>query len=227
MPDAMPERREKKRHSLSDALTSVRPGSVPVLPPSAPVRTTSRRSSASSRGSAPTASGRGAQSKVKSAEGRGEGTAGSSLPLAVRRHVLSAARAYLTERRRNAASSAQPRETRPVELQQALQETLEASRRTSKAMRFIKHLKENSIEQKLLAMQQRVNCEDDTPGGSDQMLEEACHLAAQLHELSNNESVNSEISQIADSIPFALSCSAISTPRAFPTPLALMRSQRT
>ncbi|CAK9071480.1 unnamed protein product [Durusdinium trenchii] len=67
-------------------------------------------------------------------------------------------------------------------------------------MRFIKHLKENSIEQKLLAMQQRVNCEDDTPGGSDQMLEEACHLAAQLHELSNNESVNSEISQIADSI---------------------------
>ena len=37
----------------------------------------------------------------------------------------------------------------------------------------------NSIEQKLLAMQQRVNCEDDTPGGSDQMLEEACHLAAQ------------------------------------------------
>lgn len=70
------------------------------------------------------------------------GTAGSSLPLAVRRHVLSAARAYLTERRRNAASSAQPRETRPVELQQALQETLEASRRTSKAMRFIKHLKE-------------------------------------------------------------------------------------
>eukprot|EP00913_Durusdinium_trenchii_P002422 g2238.t1 len=109
----------------------------------------------------------------------------SSLPLAVRRHVLSAARAYLTERRRNAASSAQPRETRPVELQQALQETLEASRRTSKAMRFIKHLKENSIEQKLLAMQQRVNCEDDTPGGSDQMLEEACHLAAQLHELSS------------------------------------------
>lgn len=200
MPDAMPERREKKRHSLSDALTSVRPGSVPVLPPSAPARTTSRRSSASSRGSAPTASGRGARSKVKSAEGRGEGTAGSSLPLAVRRHVLSAARAYLTERRRNAASSAQPRETRPVELQQALQETLEASRRTSKAMRFIKHLKENSIEQKLLAMQQRVNCEDDTPGGSDQMLEEACHLAAQLHELSNNESVNSEISQIADSI---------------------------
>lgn len=53
------------------------------------------------------------------------------------------------------------------------------------------NLKENAIEQKLLAMQSRMQNpdEEEEAVGPDQMLDEACQLAAQLHELSNNESI--------------------------------------
>ena len=51
------------------------------------------------------------------------------------------------------------------------------------------NLKENAIEQKLIAMQARMQEEDEEAVGPDQMLDEACQLAAQLHELSNNESI--------------------------------------
>lgn len=40
----------------------------------------------------------------------------------------------------------------------------------------------------------------DETSGPDQMLDEACQLAAQLHELSNNDSINLEIGKIAESI---------------------------
>ena len=51
------------------------------------------------------------------------------------------------------------------------------------------NLKENAIEQKLIAMQARMQEEDEEAVGPDQMLDEACQLAVQLHELSNNESI--------------------------------------
>jgi len=48
-------------------------------------------------------------------------------------------------------------------------------------------------------MQNREEDEEEAVG-PDQMLDEACQLAAQLHELSNNESINLEINKIAESI---------------------------
>lgn len=47
------------------------------------------------------------------------------------------------------------------------------------------NLKENSIEQKLIAMQNRMAAGEESESGPDQMLEEACQLAVQLQQLSN------------------------------------------
>jgi len=51
------------------------------------------------------------------------------------------------------------------------------------------NLKENAIEQKLLAVEKRMQHMEGDETGPDQMLDEACQLAAQLHELSNNDSI--------------------------------------
>lgn len=51
------------------------------------------------------------------------------------------------------------------------------------------NLKENSIEQKLIAMQNRMAAQEgeEASSGPDQMLEEACQLAVQLQQLSNHD----------------------------------------
>ncbi|CAL1131506.1 unnamed protein product [Cladocopium goreaui] len=112
------------------------------------------------------------------------------LSLAFKRQVLSTARAYLSEKQ----------EERQPGDRLGLRCAVLASRRTSKASRFIRNLKENAIEQKLLAVEKRMQHMEGDETGPDQMLDEACQLAAQLHELSNNDSINLEIGQIAESI---------------------------
>ncbi|CAE7494487.1 unnamed protein product, partial [Symbiodinium sp. CCMP2456] len=121
--------------------------------------------------------------------------------VAVRRHVLSTARAYL----------AQKREQRGQEQQMkiAMHCTYMASRRTSKAGRFIRNLRENAVEQKLL----RPSLSAAGSGGMDEhefdvepapapdrMLDEVSELAAQLDRLSCTRQANEAIVNISESI---------------------------
>ncbi|CAE6915072.1 unnamed protein product [Symbiodinium sp. CCMP2592] len=121
--------------------------------------------------------------------------------VAVRRHVLSTARAYL----------AQKREQRGQEQMKtiAMHCTYMASRRTSKAGRFIRNLRENAAEQKLLrpSLSAAVSGDMDdhefeveTAAASDRMLDEVSQLAAQLDKLSCTRSANEAIVNISESI---------------------------
>jgi len=121
--------------------------------------------------------------------------------VAVRRHVLSTARAYL----------AQKREQRGQEQMKtlAMHCTYMASRRTSKAGRFIRNLRENAAEQKLLrsSLSAAVSGDMDdhefeveTAPAPDRLLDEVSELAAQLDKLSCTRSANEAIVNISESI---------------------------
>eukprot|EP00930_Biecheleria_cincta_P046933 TRINITY_DN32459_c0_g1_i1.p1 TRINITY_DN32459_c0_g1~~TRINITY_DN32459_c0_g1_i1.p1 ORF type:complete len:654 (+),score=106.82 TRINITY_DN32459_c0_g1_i1:39-1964(+) len=116
------------------------------------------------------------------------------VPLLIRRQIISAARHYLAEKRQAAIARQED-----LDKQSFVKAVFTVSRRTSRALRVIKHLRENVEEQKSWR-EERSKRAGGWPVEQSAMLKEACILAAQLNELSNKDESKEQVADIVASI---------------------------